>query len=66
MAPRRRADSGASAVEYGLLVAAIAGLIFLVIYGLMNVNGGLFRSSCTAIETSFRGTGGVTEADCTP
>ena len=43
------ADHGASAVEYGLLVAAIAALIVGVVFGLGGVVRNVFSTSCTSI-----------------
>lgn len=42
-------DRGASAVEYGLLVAAIAAVIVGVIFGLGTVVKGAFDDTCKAI-----------------
>ena len=43
-------ERGASAVEYGLLVAAIAGVIGLVVFALGdNIMAG-FSSSCQAVQ----------------
>ena len=43
-------DRGASAVEYGLLVAAIAALIVGVVFGLGGVVANIFGTSCAAIN----------------
>ena len=47
--PARRTDErGASAVEYGLLIAGIAALIVLVVYAFGGVVlNGLFQDTCT-------------------
>lgn len=42
-------DQGASAVEYGLMVAAIAALIVGIVFGLGGVARGIFSNSCTNI-----------------
>ena len=42
-------DRGASAVEYGLLVAAIAALIVGVVFGLGRVVADVFGNSCSSI-----------------
>jgi len=57
-----RDDAGASAVEYGLILAAIAGLTVLVIFAFGGVVQGLFSGSCAKID------GAVTNAtaQCTP
>jgi pilus assembly protein Flp/PilA len=46
-------ERGASAVEYGLLIAGIAGLIAIVVYafGGMILNG-LFVSTCNQVGSS--------------
>jgi pilus assembly protein Flp/PilA len=46
---RRRSEDGASAVEYGLLVAAIAALIVVIVFALGGVIKGVFSSTCTTI-----------------
>jgi pilus assembly protein Flp/PilA len=61
---RRRAgrttDEGASAVEYGLLVAAIAAVIVALVFALGSYVRGAFQDSCNAIANS-----GVKPADST-
>ena len=42
-------EQGASAVEYALLVASIAGVIVLIIFALGSVVHGLFGSTCSRI-----------------
>ena len=44
-----RHDEGASAVEYGLLVAAIAAIIVVVVFALGGKVKAAFSSTCTAI-----------------
>lgn len=46
----RRNDDGASAVEYGLLVAGIAALIVAVVFVLGGFIKGAFSNTCTAIS----------------
>ena len=48
----RRNEEGASAVEYGLLVAAIAALIVLVVFALGGIIKETFTDTCTTIETN--------------
>jgi pilus assembly protein Flp/PilA len=57
-------DTGASAVEYGLLVAAIAAIIILVVFALGGFVKGAFQDTCNA----FEGSGQVNTAgeSCTP
>jgi pilus assembly protein Flp/PilA len=46
-----RNDEGASAVEYGLLVAAIAALIVLIVFALGGVVKGVFTDTCSAVAS---------------
>ena len=46
-----RSDDGASAVEYGLLVAAIAALIVLVVFALGNTVKQVFSDTCSQIKS---------------
>ena len=48
---RRRDEQGASAVEYGLLVAAIAALIVLIVFALGNIVKGTFDTTCDTIAS---------------
>ena len=50
--PSKRDDEGASAVEYGLLVAAIAAIIILVVFALGTFVKGAFKDTCTAFKSS--------------
>lgn len=52
-------DEGASAVEYGLLVAAIAALIVIIVFALGGLVRDVFSNTCTEISSGS----GVT-ADC--
>jgi pilus assembly protein Flp/PilA len=52
MVVQRRDDEGASAVEYGLLVAAIAAIIILVVFALGTFVKGAFKDTCTAFKSS--------------
>ena len=54
-------DTGASAVEYGLLVAAIAAVIVVIVFALGSVVKSKFKHTCTAIN----GVGTGTSATCT-
>jgi pilus assembly protein Flp/PilA len=45
-----RREEGASAVEYGLLVAAIAALIVIVVFALGGVIKGVFSKTCSQID----------------
>lgn len=46
----RRNEDGASAVEYGLLVAAIAALIVLIVFALGGIVKETFTTTCTSIK----------------
>jgi len=46
----RRDDEGASAVEYGLLVVAIAAIIVLVVAALGQNVFGLFSHTCDSLS----------------
>ena len=56
---RRALDRGASAVEYGLLVAAIAALIVIVVFALGGIIKGVFKKTCDTISSNS-GTAGST------
>ena len=64
---KRTDDEGASAVEYGLLVAAIAAIIILVVFALGTFVKGAFQGTCKAFASSnavSAATGGAS-SDCT-
>jgi pilus assembly protein Flp/PilA len=42
-------DRGASAVEYGLMVAAIAAVIVGIVFGLGGVVSGVFTNTCQTV-----------------
>lgn len=46
----RRSEEGASAVEYGLLVAAIAALIVLIVFSLGGIVKETFSDTCDGIK----------------
>jgi pilus assembly protein Flp/PilA len=48
-ASRARSEDGASAVEYGLLIAGIAALIAVVVFTLGGAISTLFQNMVTAI-----------------
>jgi len=50
-------EKGASAVEYGLLVAAIAAVIVLIVFALGGIIKDSFQSTCDAIALGDSGTG---------
>jgi pilus assembly protein Flp/PilA len=47
-----RRQDGASSVEYGLLIGAIAAIIVLVVFVLGRVTKGQFTSTCSAWDTA--------------
>ncbi len=55
----RTTDDGASAVEYGLLVFAIAAVIAVVVFGLGRVVAGTYTGTCSTLEAKA-----ATGADC--
>jgi pilus assembly protein Flp/PilA len=63
---KRGDDEGASAVEYGLLVAAIAAIIILVVFALGTFVKGAFKDTCTAFdESNAVNATGPASSDCT-
>ena len=48
----RRTEDGASAVEYGLLVAGIAALIVVVVFAFGGMIHNVFSNTCNTINTS--------------
>jgi len=57
----RQREEGASAVEYGLLVAAIAALVVIIVFALGGLVRDVFKDTCSKIDS---GTGDATTADC--
>lgn len=51
----RRTERGASAVEYGLIVFAIAALIALVVYGFGDSVLAMFTDSCDEFSNARSG-----------
>ena len=52
LAAGRKDETGASAVEYGLLVAAIAALIVLIVFALGGVVKDVFTNTCNSVQAS--------------
>ena len=48
----RKDEKGASAVEYGLLVAAIAAIIVVVVFALGGLIKGAFKHTCDTIGSN--------------
>lgn len=57
-----RSEDGASAVEYGLLVAAIAALIVVVVFVLGGLIKSAFSNTCSTIKNN--GSGLTTSGTC--
>ncbi|MBV9832276.1 MAG: Flp family type IVb pilin [Marmoricola sp.] len=55
----RRGEDGASAVEYGLLVAGIAALIVTIVFVFGGVIKNSFSSTCGAISGGGSGSSGT-------
>ncbi|SDR87089.1 Flp pilus assembly protein, pilin Flp [Nocardioides scoriae] len=58
--PSRRDENGASAVEYGLLVAAIAAIIVVLVFAIGNLVKGGFKTTCSSLATGQN----TTSASC--
>jgi pilus assembly protein Flp/PilA len=58
---RYRDDAGASAVEYGLLVAAIAAVTVIILFALGGAVRDMFSESCATIDSQVTPT-----AQCAP
>ncbi len=52
---RATKDEGASAVEYGLLVAAIAALVVVIVFALGGLVQDVFASTCDSIKSNVSG-----------
>lgn len=63
---RRNGEDGASAVEYGLLVAAIAAIIVLIVFAIGKFVKAGFEKTCTGLASgNYSGATSVpTAADC--
>ena len=48
----KRDEDGASAVEYGLLVAAIAAVIVIIVFALGGIIKDAFQSTCDEIKAN--------------
>ena len=52
----RMDERGASAVEYGLLIAGIAALIVVIVFAFGGVLRSVFSDTCTKVATSATNT----------
>lgn len=57
-------DTGAAAVEYGLLVAAIAAIIVATVFALGGYVEGAFHYTCDQLKTYSTTTGTTSTAAC--
>jgi pilus assembly protein Flp/PilA len=62
----KKHDEGASAVEYGLLVAAIAAVIVVIVFALGSVVKSKFQSTCVTVDTNGQQTPPPTTTDNCP
>lgn len=53
---KAQADEGASAVEYGLLVAAIAAVIVIIVFALGGVIRDVFQTTCDKVKAGASST----------
>ncbi len=53
----KRNEDGASAVEYGLLVAGIAALIVAIVFAFGGVISGVFQHTCNTIASGVNSSG---------
>ena len=53
---RRRTEDGASAVEYGLLVAAIAAIIVLIVFAIGKFVKSGFENTCKGLDAELTAT----------
>ena len=63
MSARKKTEDGASAVEYGLIVFAIAALVTLIVFSLGVLNHELFSNSCNSIKAGYD-TAGYSTTSC--
>lgn len=59
-----KGDDGASAVEYGLLVAAIAAVIVVVVFALGGLVKGKFNKACNGIDSNGQVTSATATGNC--
>ena len=60
---RRDEEKGASAVEYGLLVAAIAAIIVLIVFAIGKFVKQGFATTCTSLDDEIT-VSGTAQPDC--
>jgi pilus assembly protein Flp/PilA len=64
VAKRRHEDEGASAVEYGLLVAAIAAVVILLVFAIGTYVKGAFKTTCDAFASAGTAKVGTSAGTC--
>jgi pilus assembly protein Flp/PilA len=52
---RERTEDGASAVEYGLLIAGIAAVVAVAIFAFSGTITGLFNDTCNSVNDTTTG-----------
>jgi pilus assembly protein Flp/PilA len=57
-------DQGASAVEYGLMVAAIAAIIVAIVFALGGVVKNIFTKTCNSIDGQAASTSTTAAGNC--
>ena len=50
---KRDAELGASAVEYSLLVVAIAAIIVLIVFAVGEFTGQAFMTTCDSLDSGY-------------
>lgn len=58
-----RDDRGASAVEYGLLVAAIAAVIIVAVFAFGGFVQDIFNDTCSTLDDQIAAEGGAAPID---
>ena len=53
---KRSQDRGASAVEYGLLIAGIAAIIVVAVFALGGITDGAFKDTCVRYDDAMKAT----------
>ena len=48
----RSDDRGASAVEYGLLIAGVAAIIVVAVFAIGSVTDGAFKETCVQFDSA--------------
>ena len=52
----RSQERGASAVEYGLLIAGIAAIIVVAVFALGGITDGAFKDTCVRYDDAMQAT----------